>query len=465
MKKELPYILLPLLLLLLPPVPVLGQEGRSMLLHFRFDRSTVDGGYMENARALEAFRTLFSDSSMVTRIDSVVVNAFSSPDGDEAYNRRLALKRSQAVKGYLVWKFPLLDQHRVSTCSRGENWAGLRGLVAADTVVPCREEVLRILDEMPESRRREELLRALDGGSAYRYIEQNLLRYLRNAAVCTVWMRHGESDGKTCGKEGTARNTDTGQAEMPAMRPAVNPLEALAGEWTFQGSPSEVREPDSAQDPDAVRGSSSMVRRSASWGHLPSAVYYTPNERRRQHRPLLALKTNLLFDLALVPNIEIEVPLGKQNRWSVNGEWMFPWWLIDHDKYCLQILSGGVEGRYWLGSRFRRLSRPALTGHFLGFYAGGGKYDLQWDTDGYRGEFYIASGISYGYSTPIGSHLNLEFSIGIGLLRTNYEYYHAIDHYRTLLWQNNGNYTWFGPTKAKISLVWVWGRKRKGGGK
>ena len=155
MKKELPYILLPLLLLLLLRVPVLGQEGRSLLLHFRFDRSTVDGGYMENARALEAFRTLFSDSSMVARIDSVVVNAFSSPDGDEAYNRRLALKRSQAVKGYLVWKFPLLDQYRVSTCSRGENWTGLRGLVAADTGVPYREEVLRILDEMPESRRRE----------------------------------------------------------------------------------------------------------------------------------------------------------------------------------------------------------------------------------------------------------------------------------------------------------------------
>lgn len=446
MKKELPYILLPLLLLLLPPVPVLGQEGRSLLLHFRFDRSTVDGGYMENARALEAFRTLFSDSSMVARIDSVVVDAFSSPDGDEAYNRRLALKRSQAVKGYLVWKFPLLDQHRVSTCSRGENWTGLRGLVAADTGVPCREEVLRILDEMPESRRREELLRALDGGSAYRYIEQNLLRYLRNAAVCTVWMRHEES-------------------KMPAMPPAVNPLKALAGEWTFQGSPSDVREPDSAQDPDAARGSSSIVRRSASLGYLPSAVYCTPNERERQHRPLLALKTNLLFDLALVPNIEIEVPLGKQNRWSVNGEWMFPWWLIDHDKYCLQILSGGVEGRYWLGNRFKRLSRPALTGHFLGFYAGGGKYDLQWETDGYQGEFYIASGISYGYSTRIGRHLNLEFSIGIGLLRTNYEYYHAIDHYHTLLWQNNGNYTWFGPTKAKISLVWVWGRKRKGGGR
>lgn len=79
-----------------------------------------------------------------------------------------------------------------------------------------------------------------------------------------------------------------------------------------------------------------------------------------------------------------------------------------------------------------------------------------------KGEFYIASGISYGYAVPVASRLNLEFSIGIGLLRTDYKHYRAIDNYRTLLWQNSGNYTWFGPTKGKISLVWLLGRKQKG---
>ena len=117
-----------------------------------------------------------------------------------------------------------------------------------------------------------------------------------------------------------------------------------------------------------------------------------------------------------------------------------------------------MEGRYWLGNR---TIRHTLTGHFLGFYAGGGKYDLQWKEKGYQGEFYIASGISYGYAVPVASRLNLEFSIGIGLLRTDYKHYRAIDNYRTLLWQNSGNYTWFGPTKGKISLVWLLGRKQK----
>ena len=181
-----------------------------------------------------------------------------------------------------------------------------------------------------------------------------------------------------------------------------------------------------------------------------------------RRRALLALKTNLLFDAALMPNVEIEVPVGK--RWSVNGEYAFPWWQFDRGKYCMQVLMGGLEGRYWLGSRKSREDREVLTGHFLGLYAGGGKYDLQWGEKGYQGEFFIAAGVSYGWATRIARHLHLEFNIGIGLLRTDYRHYHARDNYQTLLWQENGKYTWFGPTKAKISLVWLLNRRVKKGG-
>ena len=180
-----------------------------------------------------------------------------------------------------------------------------------------------------------------------------------------------------------------------------------------------------------------------------------------RRRPLLALKTNLLFDAALMPNVEIEVPVGK--RWSVNGEYAFPWWQFDRGKYCMQVLMGGLEGRYWLGRKSRE-DREVLTGHFLGLYAGGGKYDLQWGEKGYQGEFFIAAGVSYGWATRIARHLHLEFNIGIGLLRTDYRHYHARDNYQTLLWQENGKYTWFGPTKAKISLVWLLNRRVKKGG-
>ena len=204
----------------------------------------------------------------------------------------------------------------------------------------------------------------------------------------------------------------------------------------------------------------------AAWGERKevsdkSMMLYmtTPELPEETKRPLFALKTNLLFDATLMPNVEIEVPIGK--RWSVNGEYMFPWWLLKDNRYCLEILSGGLEGRYWLGTPRDRERREVLTGHFVGLYAGGGKYDLQWKENGYQGEFFIAAGISYGWAKRVARNLHLEFSIGIGLLRTDYRHYHARDNYHTLLWQENGNYTWFGPTKAKISLAWVLNRKVK----
>ncbi|WP_370793885.1 DUF3575 domain-containing protein [Bacteroides stercorirosoris] len=391
-------------------------SGKPMVLYFRFDKAVVDKGYMDNDHTLHHLDGIFTDSTLAARIDSINVLAFASPDGDRKYNERLAKQRSIAVKGYLVWKYPHLDQYRIHLYPKGENWKELRRLIASDKSLPNREEVLQIIDRNPDSDRCKALLRNLDGGSSYRYIQGRLLRYLRNAAVCMVWIRPDS---------------------LPALPNPVSPhAEAL-------GKPCE---PPHAEMKSIQEQQEQTLR----------------NVRAIEKRPLFAVKTNLLFDAAMMPNVEIEVPIGK--RWSVNGEYMFPWWLLDGDKYSLQILTGGLEGRYWLGSRKNRMNREVLTGHFLGLYAGGGKYDLQWKENGYQGEFFIAAGISYGYAHEIARNLRLEYNIGIGLLRTDYRHYHARDNYQTLLWQENGKYTWFGPTKVKISLVWLMNRKVKKGG-
>ena len=48
-----------------------------------------------------------------------------------------------------------------------------------------------------------------------------------------------------------------------------------------------------------------------------------------------ALKTNALYDLALIPNIGAEVTLGKQ--WTVSADWMYTWF------------SSNKRHRYWQG--------------------------------------------------------------------------------------------------------------------
>ena len=431
---------------------------------------------------------IFADSLCVSRIDSVCIQAFSSPEGDADYNRRLALRRAQAVKGYLVWKYPGLNQYRIRTSAQAESWDALRDVALNDTLLPCRDEILQILKLNTGEKRKEALLKKLNTGIPYRHISQWILPELRNASICTVYMRplrHAQQGSRLVadaqgnnGKEyqkadGTEITDDTevvnGVRVTKDNDTNANGTEVINGERVAKGNDTN---PDGTKnisgvrvakgndthangteltDNTAITGSTQVTGNAQTTG---SANAIAPGKSRR--RPLFAVKTNLLFDAALMPNIELEVPIGK--RWSLNGEYMFPWWLINDDRYCLQILMGGLEVRYRPG---KRSGRDVLTGHFIGLYAGGGKYDLQWYKNGYQGEFFIAAGVSYGYAHSIARNLRLEYNIGIGMLRTDYRHYHSRDNHRTLLWQENGEYTWLGPTKLKISLVWLITGKNK----
>ena len=485
------------------PFPIYSQEAREtkkevfsadteqkteLVLHFRFDRSMVDYGYRDNNRILAAMHKIFADSLCVSRIDSVCIQAFSSPEGDADYNRRLALRRAQAVKGYLVWKYPGLNQYRIRTSAQAESWDALRDVALNDTLLPCRDEILQILKLNTGEKRKEALLKKLNTGIPYRHISQWILPELRNASICTVYMRplrHAQQGSRLVadaqgnnGKEyqkadGTEITDDTevvngvrvakgnetnanGTEVINGVRVTkdndtnANGTETVNGVNVAKGNDTNANGTELTDNTEII-GSTQVTGNAQTTG---SANAIAPGKSRR--RPLFAVKTNLLFDAALMPNIELEVPIGK--RWSLNGEYMFPWWLINDDRYCLQILMGGLEVRYRPG---KRSGRDVLTGHFIGLYAGGGKYDLQWDKNGYQGEFFIAAGVSYGYAHSIARNLRLEYNIGIGMLRTDYRHYHSRDNHRTLLWQENGEYTWLGPTKLKISLVWLITGKNK----
>ena len=599
------------------PFPIYSQEAREtkkevfsadteqkteLVLHFRFDRSLVDYGYRDNHRVLAAMHEIFADSLCVSRIDSVCIQAFSSPEGNITYNQRLALQRAQAVKGYLVWKYPGLNQYRIRTSAQAESWDALRDVALNDTLLPCRDEILQILALNTSESRKEALLKKLNVGIPYRHINQWILPALRNASICTVYMRplrHAQqgsrlvadaqgnnmkeyqkadgaeitddtevvngvrvAKGNVTNANGTevingvrvAKGNDTnangtevingvkvtesnvtnanGTEVINGVRVAkdnianANGTETVSGVRVTEGNVANAngtevingvrvakgndtnangtevtngvrveksndtnangteiingvrvekgnttnangtetvngvrvaKGNDTNPDGTEVTDNTAIIGSTKVTGNTPtkgSANAIAPGKSRRH--PLFAVKTNLLFDAALMPNIELEVPIGK--RWSLNGEYMFPWWLINDDRYCLQVLMGGLEVRYRPG---RRSGRNVLTGHFLGLYAGGGKYDLQWDKNGYQGEFFIAAGVSYGYAHSIARNLRLEYNIGIGMLRTDYRHYHSRDNHRTLLWQENGEYTWLGPTKLKISLVWLITGKNK----
>ena len=167
-----------------------------------------------------------------------------------------------------------------------------------------------------------------------------------------------------------------------------------------------------------------------------------------------ALKTNLLYDLAWVPNIALEFAIT--DHWSVAADWNYAWWSQDFRNHYWRTYGGNIEARYYLNNKNGRL----LTGHHFGAYAGILTYDVEWGGKGYMGEKWSkVFGLSYGYSAPIGSRLHLDFEIGIGYFGGEYyEYSPQGDKY---FWEQTKNRRWFGPTRAEVTLVWMLGKDVK----
>ena len=185
----------------------------------------------------------------------------------------------------------------------------------------------------------------------------------------------------------------------------------------------------------------------------------------------MAAKTNMLYDLAAVPNISAEFYVG--HNISVGAQWMHAWWSCHRRLRYWRIYGGTVSARYWFGPA---AAIKPLTGHHAGVYIGAETYDFQWGGTAYMGgkpggnlldRCMINAGVEYGYSLPVSQRLNIDFSIGVGYFGGIVEKFAPEEGY--LVWQSTSRRTWIGPTKAEISLVWLIGPKnkneRKGGAK
>lgn len=390
-------------------------------VYFRQGYSTFEPAFRDNASRLDVFVARLREANYDTlrQIRSVRIIGAASPEGVSKLNERLSAKRAENL---IAW----FEEHlslpglRYDVESRGVDWKGLT-LLVEDSDMPYRNEVLDILLNTPvwvirngkvvDSRHRQ--LGMLHGGRAWRYMEEHFFPELRSAGMevyCEI-------------------------VQQPA------PVEKL--------DPEPVSEQNPEPEPESVVMSETA-----------SDIVELPAEPER--KPFyMALKTNMLYDVALIPNLGIEFYLGK--GWTVGGNWMYAWWNSDKHSRYWRTYGGELDIRKYLG---RRAAEKPLTGHHLGLYGQMLTYDFELGSTGYLGDKWSwGVGVEYGYSLPVARRLNIDFSIGIGYLGGEYKKYDPVDtHY---VWRVTKQRHWFGPTKAEISLVWLIGRgnynKGKGG--
>lgn len=374
----------------------------SARIHFRQGNTELEMELPGNRKSLEKItsRIFFHSTDSNYLLRKVQFVGAASPEGSVGLNRELSRKRANSLFRYISAYTDLSDT-LLENEFIGRDWKRLLDMVQADTNVPGRPEVLRLLRKLPGQTETGENavldeLKKIQGGEPYDYMYRRFFPELRSSLV-KVWYE---------------------AVRKPSLR--VDTV--------------YIHTHDTLYFREVLRDTLRVLC-------LPEA------------RPFpMAIKTNLLYDALLIPNIGLEFSLGK--KWSLSANWMYSWWHNDRTHNYWRIYGGDIELRKWFG---RTSGGRLFTGHHAGVYAQILTYDFKLGARGYLGDKWsYGAGFSYGYSFPVAKRLNMDFSLGLGYLGGKYkEYVYDAGCY---VWQVTRQRKWFGPTKAEISLVWLLGK-------
>ena len=391
---------------------VLSKDTDVIFVSFELDKVALDENFHRNAEALNhiirSIHRVIDDKTLAIRCVQIV--GMASIEGSADYNYNLGMQRAEALKKYIQQLVPSLGDEVFELNSGGEAWAELSNLVE-ESEFDGKAQVLDIIRNTKNPWLREVRIKELNDGKVYQYLNDHLFIGQRVAGYMRIYYDEVEQPEATAEQEPVE---ETLTEPEPVVEPEAEPLEAAE----------PVAEP--------------FVDTEGPWW--------------------IAVKTNLLFDAALAPNIEVERWFGKNKRFSLMAEVWFPWYVWRHNSNAYEILNIGLEARYWLTHSKKHYNRP-ITGWFIGAYAAGGKYDIEWKSKGDQGE-YTSLGLSVGYTWRIGRNLNFEASVAAGWVAGPYRHYEGRFDDTHLIWQRNGHLSYFGPTKAKFSLVWLWPVRR-----
>lgn len=250
-------------------------------VHFRFDKSQLDLGYMGNAQAFDRFARVI-DSIGPTMVDSVVIVSQSSPEGVYEHNLKLSQRRAATMRKAIEQRHPELG-NRLHVHPDGESWLQLREYVKNDKRMKQStiDQVLRVIDSDVNIGTKKWRMEQLP---IYRYLIQTYYPRIRNSVFCIIYF-------------------DT-------------PLPIAA-----------IEEPTEA----IIELPAVLEERPIHWEHT-------------YREPMMSVRTNLLYDLGTVLNVGIEY-YPHDSRWTFAANYTFPWWSHDERHHYLQLLDGQLEAR------------------------------------------------------------------------------------------------------------------------
>lgn len=357
---------------------------------FKLDKYDIDEGLRDNRAVIDS--TLWVLRNLKNQGASNIqihITSFASLEASDAYNAKLTFNRTQSLKSFLS-KFVLVDPNSIVIEDNVFDWELLYEQTSHSNC-PYREEALYIMRTEPST------------VSTVGNMRKEALRKL-GKGVTYEYMR---------------------QNFFPEMRNSMINITANV-----------------------------PVEKPATRAVVSEPVEVAPVEHKTfPHRGMFAIRTNVLADIAALPNIGVELYVA--DHWSVGANWMYSWWKTDKTHKYWRAYGGDVRGEYWFSND--RLWK----GHHVGVYANMATYDFEWKSMGYQGpKWSYGGGLSYGYALCLTKHISLDFNIALGYFGGKYYTYDPSEERGIYYHRETKHLNWVGPTRAEASFIWKIGKEK-----
>ena len=376
-----------------------GQVRDTCRIYFPQNSSRISADYLGNKESVAKLVNMLENPRA---IDTVHIRVFSSPEGQFRKNELLTERRANALLSFVQeYSDGMISQERILVTKVSENWEGLTACIEERYFGKYRDFVLEILhNESLSDHYKKFCIKYINRGELWNFFIQEYMDELRFSDEIIV----------------------SKVADLPEIEPFSSKVES-------------------------VLASSSLIPQS----------YQTPSPLLTSSKDkfCFGFRTNLLYDLLMVPNVGLEFHLGK--RFALGLNYCHAWWSNEQENNFWRIYGGDVVLRKYFGGK---QSWSALSGHHLGAYGQWYTYDFELGAAGQLSEMTYGAGLEYGYTVPLCRSISLDFTLGCGYLTGEYKVYEPED--QCYVWQETRQRNYIGPTKAEISLIWLLGN-RKGG--
>jgi Flp pilus assembly protein TadD len=166
-------------------------ENNMVEIHYVVNQSNVRGSEMSDADVKELKKNIKAWTKDVKmEFNSLVVDAYASPEGELSKNDNLANERSEsgakAIKALLKGAKVEMPEGFATLNGKGEDWDGFKKLMQASDIKD-KELILRVLETYSDLEKREQEIKNL--AATYTEVAKKVLPQLRRAQ-CNVVMKH-----------------------------------------------------------------------------------------------------------------------------------------------------------------------------------------------------------------------------------------------------------------------------------